>query len=70
MRIPPTLAHSKSFDARRKRMATAALLAIGGVVVLAQVVGHATPTPVTLPYANSYQTTGNYASGEISWEGR
>ena len=58
---------SKSFDARWKRMATAALLALGCVVVLAQTVGHAVPAPVTLPYANSYLTTGNYVSGSVDF---
>src|SRR5215216_2616980 len=61
---------SKSFDAN-KRMATAALLALGCVVVVAQVVGHAVPppTPVTLPYANSYLTTGNYVTGAVDFPG-
>ena len=50
-------------------MATAPLLAIGCVVVLAQTVGHTLPAPIALPYANSYLTTGNYVSGAIDFPG-
>ena len=68
---PQPLPLDASLQNPRGRIA-AALLAIGLVAVVAQIGGHAAPpppTPHTLPYANSYLTTGNYATGFIDLPG-
>src|SRR5580765_6361635 len=63
------LSRNPSSGARWKRMAAAFLIALGLVVVVAQIGGHAQQTPISLPYANSYLTTGNYVSGAIDFPG-
>ena len=63
------VSRNPSSGAPWKRMAAAFLLALGFVVVLAQIGGHAQPAPITLPYANSYLTTGNYVTGAVDLPG-
>ena len=55
-------------------MTAAALIAVGFVAVATQVGSLAAPpppppAPIALPYANSYLTTGNYATAAVDLPG-
>ena len=59
---------------RLARMSAAAMVAMGFTLVATQVGSLAappapTPPPITLPYANSYLTTGNVATGAVDLPG-
>src|SRR5262249_59020065 len=52
------------------RVATAAMLATAVAAAATEIVARAqAPAPVSLPYANSYLTTGNYVTGTVDLPG-